>query len=96
MPRLKNSDVEERETWVLEHFRQDPGMSVPKMNKVFKDHFKSNMRATRMYELRSIVREELGWTKAAKPKNKPVEVQVAEVVVPDPNETLYTITADDF
>lgn len=63
MPRLKNSDVEEREGWVLEQFRSDPRISAPKMNAKMKDRYKSTMRAKRIYELRDVVLEELGWSK---------------------------------
>lgn len=63
MPRLKNVDVEEREGWVLEQFRSNPQLSAPAMNKKMKERYKSTMRAKRLYELRDIIAEELGWAK---------------------------------
>jgi hypothetical protein len=65
MPRLKESEVAEREGWVLEKFRSDPRISAPKMNKLLKERYKNTMRAKRIYELRDAVLDELGWKKDA-------------------------------
>jgi len=61
--RLKNTEVDKREQWVMEMFRHDPRISGPDMNKLLKDSFKSAMRMTRIYELREEVLESLGWKK---------------------------------
>lgn len=63
MPRLKNVDVQEREAWVLDNFKNNPRISGPKMNKMLKRKFKSTMRIASIYELRESVLKALGWAK---------------------------------
>jgi hypothetical protein len=63
MPRLKDVDSAERNQWVLERFREDPTISQPKMQKLVHERYKNTMRARKIYELRNIVLEELGWQK---------------------------------
>lgn len=59
--RLSKTEVEKREAFVVELFKQEPDLSVPKANAKVKEKFGNTMRASRLYELR---------TKAAE---KPVE-----------------------
>lgn len=61
--RLKNTEVDKREQWVMEQFRHDPRISGPDMNRLLKDRFKSAMRMTRIYELREEVLADLKWKK---------------------------------
>lgn len=63
MPRLKNSEVDKREQWVMEQFRRDPRISGPDMNKLLKQKYKNAMRMTRIYELREEVLSDLKWKK---------------------------------
>lgn len=53
MPRLKKTDVEQRETFVLTLFRENPKLSAAKANEKVKAKFGSQMRAQKVYELRA-------------------------------------------
>lgn len=63
MPKLKASETAEREAWVIERFKKDPHLSGPRMVELMKRKFKHQMRATRIYELRDVVLQEMGWGK---------------------------------
>lgn len=63
MPKLKYVDTLAREQWVIDEFRKNPSISGPKMLKLIKKQFKHSMRAVRVYELRSNVLKDMGWSR---------------------------------
>ena len=59
MARLSKEKVKERESHMKEIFERDPTLSAEDANKLFADTWGSQMRSSRVYEIRDIVRAEL-------------------------------------
>lgn len=60
MPRIKQSDAEERENFMLSYFKANPHHSIAKANAKLEEKFGSRMRALRSYQLRDVARKGLG------------------------------------
>lgn len=55
--RMKKADIEIREAFVVEQFRNNSDLTVAAVNALLKERFGKAMRLGRMYELRQIVRD---------------------------------------
>ena len=59
VPRIPQLDVERREQWVIDLFKQEPTLSVPEVNYRLRQTFGATMNQKRLYALRAQVTGQL-------------------------------------